>query len=73
MHRNNSVIKHLHEDRWIVTLQSQKYPPKTIVEEMSFERDYKNRKMIFECKILCTYDIAPYIWYVVKFAFKNVP
>ena len=48
MHRNNSVIKHLHWDRWIVTFQSQKYPSKTIVEETSFERDCKNRKIEIE-------------------------
>ena len=29
----------------VVTFQSQKYPAKTIVEEMSFEQDCKDRKI----------------------------
>ena len=56
----------------VLNFRLQKYPAKS-KENIYFEWDYKYRKMIFECEILCTYDAAPYIWYVVKFAFKNVP
>ena len=58
-------------DLQLLIFDYKKLPPKK--KKICFEWDYKNRKMIFECEILCTYDAAHYILYVVKFAFKNVP